>query len=179
MKLRNTTDWSDTFLRRMTAWCCRQIGMPVRRVGRIQFRRKRVGYSGHCWWRSRRIVCSCNNVSDLVAVTTHELFHQHAHDAGIATRRSGEGSSEPQTRWHEERAREAFHADEARLLAEWNAEPKRPAKPKPSVTEARAAKAVAALERWQRKLKLAQTKIRKLKARVRYYERRQAAGGTP
>ncbi len=62
----------------------------------------------------------------------------------------------------------------------------RPEKPKPSREDARAAlvakrhaKAVTDLARWQRKLKLAQTKVRKAKLALAGYERRAAAAKAP
>lgn len=68
-----------------------------------------------------------------------------------------------------------FREKRESLMAEWSAEPTyvaadRP--PKPSVVERRRAKAVADLSRWMRKLKLAQTKVKKLRQRVAYYERK-------
>jgi hypothetical protein len=42
---------------------------------------------------------------------------------------------------------------------------------------ARAAKAADLLKRWQTRLKRAQNKVRKMKARVRYYEKLKRAGG--
>ena len=47
----------------------------------------------------------------------------------------------------------------------------KPEKPKPDVKAKRAAKAAADLARWQRRLKLAQTKVKHYRKRVRYYDR--------
>jgi hypothetical protein len=52
-------------------------------------------------------------------------------------------------------------------------------RPKPSTIEKRQARAVEALARWQRKLKLARTKVRKLSRTVAYYQKRQAAAKAP
>jgi hypothetical protein len=63
------------------------------------------------------------------------------------------------------------------LLAAWAADPvARCAKvaERPSVVEQRAAKAAAALKRWQAKLKLATTKVRKYKRQVAYYAKKAA-----
>jgi hypothetical protein len=90
-----------------------------------------------------------------------------------------------------------FQANRAALLAEWGyvepaaaavAEPAPAEQPqpepavaricksrRPSLTERRAAKVAADLARWQRKLKLAQTKVKKLRAKNRYYIARQSA----
>lgn len=80
----------------------------------------------------------------------------------------------------------AFEADRERLLAEWNAEPLRaaaalapepnpepqPAAPALSAAQRRAAKAATDLARWERKLKLAKTKVAKYRAKVKRYRKR-------
>lgn len=224
MKLRNSTDFSDHFLRRMVAWCCREVGLPVASVKRAAFgNRSKGAYSGHAW-QSMRIHVSIgpasayptagylypgrtseayrapslqDRIEGLVAVTAHELTHlrdysdhrerQRARNellrAGnypqpiVKRRRSGERH----TMHEERRVIELFRTQRESLLAAWSeAPPERPAKPQSSVQEKRAAKAQADLERWQRKLRLAQTKCRKLKQRVSYYEKSLAAKrGTP
>lgn len=66
----------------------------------------------------------------------------------------------------------AFREQRDSLLTEWMAAPaERPAKPKATPQEKRAAKASAALDRWQRKAKLAATKIKQYRRKVAYYER--------
>jgi hypothetical protein len=71
---------------------------------------------------------------------------------------------------------EEFRKARVELLAAWSTPlAERAAKPQPTAVERRAAKVTSDLDRWQRKLKLAQTKIRKLKQRAKYYERRAAA----
>lgn len=54
MKIKNTTDWPDYFLRRLVAWCCRELQMPARNIREAVFRnRTGFSYSGHCdlWGR--------------------------------------------------------------------------------------------------------------------------------
>ena len=102
--------------------------------------------------------------------------------AGSGRRLLRHGGSEHNTEALTKIVMDAFDADRERLLAEWAAEPARSAATstaptfkdtlRASIVERRAAKAQADLERWQRKLKLAQGKVRKYKARVRYYERK-------
>jgi hypothetical protein len=193
MKLRNSTDWPDYFLRRMVAWCCRQVDYKPSRVREAQFRnRTKRSYSGHAYG-SRRIVASvgpdsrfplkaddrpgmgnaaiADRLEALIVITAHELTHLHQYDGRIGKLKSN-GQTEADARWHSIKALESFRVNREALLAEWSLPlAERPAKPSTSVQEKRAAKAQADLDRWQRKLKLAQTKIRKLKQRVRYYDR--------
>lgn len=56
-------------------------------------------------------------------------------------------------------------ATRLRKSIKWPKEPKQ----KPTISERRAMKATTDLARWQRKLKFAQTKVRKLKIKVNYY----------
>jgi hypothetical protein len=191
VKLLNSTDFPTHFLRRMVAWCCRQVEYPVSCVREAQFRNRTSScYSGHAYG-SRRIVASVGPASMfpfgpdsrpglagmvltdrlecLIAITSHELAHLHQY----ANRRTAKLKSrvEFDARWHEVKALEAFRVSRERLVAEWSAEPERSAAlsaPKPSLIEQRAAKAAADLVRWQRKLKLALTKVRQYRRKVTY-----------
>lgn len=195
MKLTNTTDWPNHFLRRMAVWCCRQLELPVRCVRHAHFGKRRHGWRGTAQYRSSFSVrigetkypthskyrpdAPMNDVLEcLVSITAHELAHlEHWRHARSAKTRERYIDTTAQA------VLDTFRRDRESLLAEWSIEPAaKPDRPKASVAEKRAAKALADLERWQRKAKLAATKIRKLKARVRYYEKRQAAtrpGPTP
>ena len=65
-----------------------------------------------------------------------------------------------------------FRESRESLLAEWNTPPKqRESKPKPSRQERNAVRAASNLAAWERKLKLAKTKVSKYRKQVRYYER--------
>lgn len=114
---------------------------------------------------------------DLVRVTGHECAHRHLHLQGSRTRKSrrfgttSTGGSEQQTKWFEHQIIDSFAANRATLIADWSREQRRTAKPKASRQEQNAAKAADALFRWQRKLKLAQTKVRQYRSKVRRYER--------
>src|ERR1039457_6442142 len=55
VKVQNSTDCNDTFLRRMVAWCCREIGLPVRWVRQARFTNYSHTYRGRAW-RSGRIL---------------------------------------------------------------------------------------------------------------------------
>lgn len=165
MKIKNSTSWSDHFLRRMTAWCCRQNGLPVRRVREAVFRNRPKGYSGTAYLGWGRIVVSTNTVDDLIVVTAHETAH-------LMLENERKHNTEPSTNWHERQVADAFQQNRDALLAEWSVEPN-PRKPKPKrpVQEKRAVAAAAMLDKWRRKMKLARTKIQKYQKKVRYYER--------
>jgi hypothetical protein len=203
MKLTNSTSWPDTFLRRMVTWCREQIGLPARCVKAARFGATHRGFSGRAYLQSFRIGVrvGCRErfpthfrvpgvdaadewpriLNDreeaLVKVTAHELCHLDNYRLGDKTRgRNGCGGSEGWTQRQAEKVLFAFRADRERLLAEWSAAAELVAAdtpPRPSIVEKRAAKAAADLSRWQRKLRLAQTKVKKLKARVAYYTKRQ------
>ena len=181
MKIKNSTDWQTQFLRRMTAWCCRELGMPGRYLREVVFRTKSYNYSGHAYLQTRRITVSVarGDLDCLVKVTAHEVAH---HVTYIDQKESGLGGKGVKIRWGgserwtmrlESETFAKFNANRESLIAEWSVAPVE--KERPSAVDKRALKAQSNLERWQRKAKLAATKIRKLKARVRYYERRQAA----
>lgn len=197
MKLRNSSKWSDRFIRRMLAWCCRQVGYKVRRIVDAQFRtRTHACYSGHAYG-SRRIVVSighdcffpttadtrpgiegvvfADRLEALVAVTVHEIAHlqQYAERRSLALRQHG--IIEHNARWHEVRALADFRAAREPLVSQWEAEPVLSAArsaPKLTVIEKRAMKAATDLERWKRKLTLAKNKVRKYTARVAYYAKK-------
>jgi hypothetical protein len=185
VKLKNTTEFADHFLRRMVSWCCKQLGCSPRIIREAWFRNRSDSWtSGHAYWagRGRFVVSSGVKESDrqrsLVGVTAHEIFHLFADSQGIRTRRHGRssGSSERQTNWHQQKVEEAFTANRFALLEAWDATPVEvAAKRQATLQEKRAALAQRNLDRWQRKLKLAQTKVRKCKQRAAYYERALAA----
>jgi len=238
VKLINSTDYPDYFLRRMVSWCCREIGLPVRYVQEAAFRKggrwhsRRTGASGHAYLGSHRIVVThgctephfvdyhqrnvthinktygtnCRDpvniggrvvereqatallrqeriklaeyvLDSLLGTTAHELVHLWLYRQRSQTRRGGgQGGSEQQTVWHEKRVMEKFEARRDELLAAWGQEPaKRPVKAKPSLREKRASAAQKKLAEWMRKQKLATTKVKQYKAKVRYYDRAMAA----
>lgn len=205
MKLKNSTDYPDHFLRRMVAWCCEQIGYPVRQLKRVQVRNKATGYRGFARYSACMVSMTtsktgyptkpdhrpgmqgesfADRTEALVAITAHEVYHLAAHfvdEHKQRTRGDGRhhGSSEQRTRAEEVRVLRLFRANRESLIAAWSEPPVTREVAKPSIQEKRAEKALADLERWQRKAKLAATKIRKLKARVRYYEGVSAAKSQP
>jgi hypothetical protein len=211
VKLTNTTDYPDRFLRRMVSWCCRQLDLPVKHVRAARFRNRSDGLtSGHAYPGARRFCISLGrcyvwvgattvtktypdrlktgNTDDLVRVTAHELAHLMLAREGSRTRVSrryhsvSTGGSEPQTRRHENYVIEAFKGRRGELLAEWGREAPQegpsatpeatPAPAVPDYVRRRAAKAASYLERWKRRLKVAQTKVRKYRKQVAYYEKK-------
>lgn len=207
MKLENSTDYPPHYLRRMVAWCCRELGMPARFCKSATFRqRRKPRFSGHAyhwrgggdivvslapdsffpwtenaeWLRVAGIVRTLNDRTEcLVNVTAHELRHLQAELEGERTRGDGLriGSSERATEHDAQKVLAAFRADREALEVAWRVAP--PVKAKPSAVDQRAAKVNAALERWQRKLKLAQTKVKQYRRRATYYQRKAATGATP
>lgn len=204
MNLKNSTDWSNLFLRRMLSWCCKQVGVPVRQLHKAEFgNRTDCAYSGRGTWK-RILVrigpASCypvkphlypgrtdeafmsplieDRVEGLIAVTAHELTHAREHyrmKKQPAIRALRAWGSERQTMFEERRVLELFKQNREALLAEWSAEPSQRETQQRTLQEKRAEKVQKDLSRWTRKLKLAQTKIRKLKQRASYYERTLAA----
>ena len=128
---------------------------------------------------ARRIQSSIDHrIESLVRVTAHECAHRWLFLQGTMSRKSRRygtarrGGSEHQTVWHEKELWKAFEAKRDELLEAWSKEPaKRAVKPKPSIKEQRAEAARQKLAEWTRKQKLAATKVRKYKQKVRYYER--------
>jgi hypothetical protein len=192
MKLKNSTDFPDHFLRRLVSWCCRQSGLPARRLLRAEFRNRTQLYSGHAY-SSMRIVCSigrfgfptdpdnrpgmdgeifADRIETLVAITAHEIEHCCQYAEGRGWKLKAVKGSERNTRVHEVRCLRLFRANRDALMAEWGeTPPPRIAKPKPTRQELNEKRARAALARWETKLKTAQNKVRKLRAKSRYYDR--------
>jgi hypothetical protein len=190
MKLINTLDFPDFALRRMVSWVCREVGLPVRHIREIRFSRSRASYSG--LHRGGRLGCrlgvrlgpvtfphvhcrfgvssTWNDAWDLlVAIAAHEVGHAHDYrERGTTDERCAE--------LHEREVLRVFQASRETLLAEWLVAPsEKPAKPRASIQEKRAAKAAAKLAEWQRKVKLANTKVKQYRRQVAYYERSLAA----
>jgi hypothetical protein len=179
----------------MVSWVCKQVELPSRSLKSADFgKRSRGCFNGYAWYRSGRIRVvigpareypvepfhypgRTNNqflspryadqLEALVGVTAHELQHLHRKFE------TGHGGGERHTRGEERRIHALFVANRDALVAEWSVAPA--VKAKPSVQDKRAAKVQADLDRWQRKLKLAQTKVKKLKRKVAYYDKALAA----
>lgn len=190
MTIKNTSHWPNHFVRRMLAWCMKQTEVRRCELYRATFRKRRRLYSGHAWSSGRIVVSvaldgfpvvnrgykrACmaadgtyDTFSDpleaLVSVTAHELGHINHFRRGHFGRDS-EARAEARARGVLRRFRECRDA----LEAEWAKAP--PVKAKRAFQEVRAARAAASLNDWERRLKLAKTKVSKYRKRVAYYER--------
>lgn len=194
MRFRNSTDLADGFLRKLVSWCCKQIDLPLSAVHGCQFTHCAALYRGRAW-SSGRILCRISKpgmpydgsyphtakyrglvntptytVNDrmeaLVFLTAHELWH-------LVQYRRGHKAREAYNDTVAIGVLKTFRESRETLLADWTRERER--KPAVPLTERRAAKVAADLARWQRKAKLAATKIRKLKKKLAYYDRKAAA----
>lgn len=191
--------WPVHACRRLIAWGCRQLDLPVRYVKVAEFCNSRIAWSGRAYYRPRLIVVRVGSddrfpcptkrhngglqetvadpIEACVLLTAHELAHMMQFREGLMSRAGGKrrGGSERNTDWEAFRVLNLFRADRERLLAEWHAVPVvSVTPPRSSVVEQRSAKAQVMLANWQRRLKIAQTKVQKYKAKVRYYERKRS-----
>lgn len=202
MKLKNTTDFPDYFLRRLVSWCCRQLDYPVRQLRAAEFTKTRHAFCGRAW-SSRRILvrigedtnidgapryprerkypdrkyaptCTLQDrIEALIKVTAHELAHLSRWNDGVYRNREARVDGMAIA------VLEKFRVDRDKLMEAWSEVPKhREAKPKPSRQEQNAQRAAASLATWERKLKLARTKVAKYKKQVNRYERIAASRNT-
>jgi hypothetical protein len=115
----------------------------------------------------------------LINVTAHELRHLRAIiDKEKTRRRDYYGSSERLTELDAQKVLTKFRENRESLLAERSAGESSDVPVKKSLADVvakRAAKAAADLARWERKLKLAKTKVSVYRRKVKYYERRELA----
>ena len=198
MKLKNTTTLSDSFLRRMTGWVRAEVGLPAAKLRQANFTKTLRYFRGRAWssgrilvrikvdqiggypvnWTHRGVELNIPDaVASLVYVTAHEVCHLlNWHVPGQDRELREHRDLEPHCVRIGKSVMTKFLTDREALLATWNEPGKeREGKSTVSVSEKRAAKVQADLDRWLRKLKLAQTKVKKLKLKVGYYERKQAA----
>jgi hypothetical protein len=106
----------------------------------------------------------------LVTILAHELEHARCYAVARDYAERRRLNSEPRVRAIDWRTLLAFRESREALLADWLREsPRRPAKPKPSVVDLRSARAAELLATWEKKLKLAKTKVAKYRRRVNYY----------
>ena len=188
LTLKNSTDFPDAFLRKAIRWICRQLDYPYSNVWNVK-----LGNSSRCFggWAfgthriqvrigSQRsfprtftwhgITATIENRTEaLILVLTHEICH---------LRQMSRGELEQMELGAEGEAAlilEDFRKDREALESAWRKVPERKAKPKPPLVESREIHARDLLTKWERNLKAAQNKVKKYRAKVRYYERRKAA----
>ena len=194
MKLTNVTDWDDDFLRAMTLWVCETVECPKRAVKTIQFgNRSGRAWSGRAWpWKGRVLVrvidhgveqvqtktrfgitvAMHNRLEILILVTAHEITHIRQHDKTLEFSSKQRYKERECDKW-ERIALDKFRENREALLMEWNAA-KRPSKAKPKLpaAEKREANVRKLLGKWEAKKKRAASAVKKYKAKVAYYDRR-------
>ena len=197
MELLNSTDYPNYFLRRLVSWVAKQVDYPVREIRKAEFRNSTEYLrSGRAWLHQKRILVRVGpenrfpghpynrggvpewplrRIHALIEVTAHELCHldQERRVPYRGGKRLHRREREPNMMGRDVMI--AFLEKEDELMAQWMEPPKRAAKPKKSAVEKREEAARANLANWERKLKLAKTKVRKYKQKVKYYDNRNAA----
>ena len=206
MELKNTSCLPDYFVRALLRWACKQVGYPYRDLREARFvgrSTRRIG--GRAFLRSRRIIINVPpfvsyqdgvppsefprltfeealnvRLSDaymqrrfkwFAEITAHEIAHLYVYwEHGSV--------SESEVEAQGKLIAADFEADADALLKAWSKEPvKRESKPKPTATEKRENSNRALLKKWESKMKAAQNKVKKYRAKVRYYDRKRAAKG--
>ncbi|KKN12232.1 hypothetical protein LCGC14_1018490 [marine sediment metagenome] len=186
MELKNTSYIPNHTLRAMIRWCCKQVGYPYNRISEARFRHRNPSSpagkwgSGRAWLRSRRILVNVPREDNLdgsvfsatnatVEITAHEIAHLYVYWKYGSV-------SEAEVREQGKLIVDDFAVNKDALLAAWAKEPaKRESKPKPAAAEKREGSNRALLKKWESKLKAAQNKVKKYRAKVRYYDRKRAA----
>ena len=193
MKIKNSTDFSDAFLRRMVSWCAKQIDFPfpVHHTQEATFcNSKRRAYSGRAWGSRRRLVRIGpgslfplapytrygiplryrTRIETLVHVTTHELGHLKQVREGLKRT-----TLEKDCERHAARVLVVFLENRDTLLRQWDKTAYRITKPKPTLQERRAAQVAIRLAAWEKRLRRAQNKVKEYRRKSRYYDRKRAA----
>jgi hypothetical protein len=205
MNLINSTDYSDQFLKKMLKWICRQLveSLPVNpkpdlfgQLHKVRFTNFYGTSRGRAWphrifirigsenkfpaaewfYHKSKVEARPDRICGLIGTTAHELSHVLDYVQYRDMRRK---YFENRAVWRGNDVVKKFLTDREALIEHWSRERKTVQKPVLSLQDQRFNKIQISLDRWQRKMKLAQTKIRKLKARAHYYELRQAALKTP
>lgn len=194
MKIKNRIGFRDSFLRKMTLWICKQLKLSSRKVGLVEFKKRtRIGWRGFAFYEnpyrvqisvgplpypytghsrgSKPVTFTVNNELEmLIKVTAHELQH-----IKYRSERRHDDNNEIDVQLQAVRVLKLFQEQQNELTTAWQVPDKPKGKPATvSVVDRRAKAASDALAKWQRKAKLAATKVKKYKARVKYYERKAA-----
>ena len=195
----NSSWWSDAFIRGMLTWCKSAVEVPPGALKAAHFRKRTSAcWSGHAWssgritvsigsaarfhspvkWAGYKLACLpsdgsgylkiADQLEALVIVTAHELGHIADRARGGDWKRGAEAAADARARF----VLRKFRAERDTLEREWSEQPAaRPEPPRQGLLELRARKAAAYLTRWERKLKLANTKVRKYRHQVARYEK--------
>jgi hypothetical protein len=111
-----------------------------------------------------------------VAILAHELEHARAYAVARNWEERARLNHEGRVRAVDHRVLLLFREARDTLIAEWTqpvAEftPVEPLKPTPSAVDRRAERAAKLLAQWERRLKMAQTKVKKYRRKVGYYSK--------
>jgi len=178
MRITNKTNYDTRYLRRLFLTCEKHIFAEYLVHGESKHRHVTVKYhktdyvGGYAWYNSASIVMKLpypeslhlgsirkkNKVSARKVAQTY--LHEVGHNIGLKHNKM-KPSRKINVDWW---------PDESVPLKE-----KKPAKPKLSITEVRAAKAQKKLDEWQCKQRRAKTFVKKYQAKVKYYEKKMAA----
>jgi hypothetical protein len=186
-KFSNTLNIPSHALRRMVAWVCKQVGYRVSRLRRVTYHRSRGGFSGLCHG-SRHFGVRLGNLNYPVRHTRFGMTIDYADAWEVLVGVTAQESALCQQWLDSVRSRGpgGFHF--------WSGQPFRQQRfplhsedvgdaallalrspLKTSLQEKRAAKAEKMLAAWQRKMKLASTKVKQYRRKVKYYEGAMAA----
>lgn len=185
MRIVNKTRWNTADLRRIVARIASEEVEPEKRKRlRVTFVPSRWHTSGLAtlggtWSRIRLINPSrkewnADYALTVAVIIAHELAHNHGH--------RGERWMRSSVRYGMPRQLSDAEREEQRALYAWAMTPEyavRPAapKPKPAKTgdDAKLARVQTLIAKWARRAKAVATRLRKLRLRERYYQRKAAA----
>jgi hypothetical protein len=199
MKLTNTTKWSDTFLRRMVSWACKEVGYPVRNIRLAKIVEDRGwGATGSSNWSNHTKDGSLTiksgtktefsdqdkheleRIAHMVYVTAGQIFYLHSRHVGhkIADHGTSQASRRRKTKEVATRIRESFTAHGKQLIDKWNKprarkkeDPNKSCLPKQTPKEKKVEAAKKMLATWERKNRLAQTKVKTWQKNIVLLER--------
>ena len=191
MKIKNSSDFPTHVLRRIISWCCKELDFSVRTIERAEFcNSTKYGLSGRAWGSKRFLtrigpellfpivevyagveIRFADRLEALVGVTAHEIYHLKQSFERLSRSRIERDAQ------HAARdVLDTFREERQTLVTAWQRPPdERPKTHAKSLVEKRAAIVNKKLVEWQRKLKLAQGKVRKYKVKAKYYENKCAA----
>lgn len=203
MELKNTSCLPDHFVRAMIRWCCKQVGFPYKDISQVAFYTRNTQQLGSACLGSRHIRINVpiwklvgkgeasrfvpmpfGEIMELfrsgnptIQCKLYEIVETMAHEiAHLYVYRNFGTASEQEADAQGVLIRDDFSEDADALLAAWSKEPaRRESKPKPTAAERREQGNRELLSKWERKLKAAQNKVKKYRAKVRYYDRKRAA----
>lgn len=187
MKLINSSAVPSHFLRRMVSWITKQYGMKLKTIRQARFTKTQRAWRGRAW-SDRTFLVRINTeysrypvsgrykktgppytfadyIEALVHLSAHEICHVDEFSQRAKIR-------EAQTEAQALKVLNKFREQREELLASWGHQVAKPITATVSIVDKREAKASVDLERWQRKLKLAKSKVAKYQQRVRYYDRK-------